>query len=112
MEGVGVVKADSAADVGHVGFEVEEGEVVVVAGGAQIAMEEDVFLFVVAAEFGDAVAAHDGLGIVGGGFNTPCFQSVHSSRFVENGSKSENAEEERKEGERKRMCHRRVYRRK
>ena len=66
-----MVQADSAADVGHVCFEVEEGEVVVVAGGAQIAVEEDVLLLMVAAVFGDAVAAHDGLGGVGGGFNTP-----------------------------------------
>ena len=70
VKGVGVVQADSAADVGHVGFEVEEGEDVVVAGGAQIAVEEDVLLLVVAAIFGDTVAAHVGLGDVGSGFDT------------------------------------------
>ena len=91
------MKADSAADVGHVGFEVEEGEVVVVAGGAQIAVEEDVFLLVVAAILGDAVAAHGGLGDVGSGFDTPRFQSVHSLRFAENGCKGEDTGEKRKE---------------
>ena len=58
------MEADSTADVGHVGFEVEEGEVVVVAGAAPIAAGEDGFFLVVAAVCGDAVAAHDGFGMM------------------------------------------------
>ena len=64
---------------------------IVVAGGAMIAAEEGVFLLVVAAEFGDAVAAHGGLNDVGGDFNTPGFQFVHSMRLVENGGKGDDA---------------------
>ena len=99
MKGVGIVQADSAADVDHIGFEAEEGIMVVVAGGTQIAAKEDVFLLVVAAEFGDTVATHGGLGDVEGGFKRPRFQSVHSSRFAGNGSKGEDAGEKERERE-------------
>ena len=103
MREVEVVYADSAADVGHIGFEAKEGIVVVVAGGPQIAAEEGVLLLVVTAEFGDAVAAHIGLDDVGGDFNTQRFQFVHWLCLVGTGGKVDDAGKEIKERERERM---------
>lgn len=52
------METDGGADGAEVGGEVEEGGVVAVAAGEEVAGEEGVFDFVVAAEFGDAVVAH------------------------------------------------------
>ena len=74
---------------------------VVIAGGAQIAAEEGIFLLVVAAEFGDTVLAHGGLDDVGGDFNTPGFEFMHSLRLLGNGGEGDAAGEKAKERERR-----------
>ena len=100
MRGVGVAETDSAADVGHVGFEVEQGELVVVAGGAPIAAAEDGFLLVVAAVCGDAVAAHGRFGVMLEVTLTRLWiQAVYSSRFARKGSEDEDAGGKREEEE-------------